>query len=213
MLLLTAGGCASSPPKPAVLSLQSASTGHGFAQTFPHAYFSQSDDGDREILLVNDGLTQHPADQAAGPLQPVKALPLAQFMHFKILWNPLPGTHTDAPSTTNAVIDWTVRASPPGQQGDSLHYRGAGFVQIDGDSQRLWLTIRNATLQLTSRTGSLVDPLGTCSVSGKFEAVRNDGLVQGTLADLNGQPAAAPVDAAAQIGPTASGPPPRSPAP
>jgi hypothetical protein len=214
LILLLAGGCAStSAPKPAILSLRSSSNGRGFAQTFPEAYFSQSDDGDREILLINDGVAQTPTHEA-GPLQPVASLPLAQYMHFKILWNPLPGTHTDAPSTTNAVIDWTIRASPPGRAGDSLHYRGAGFVELDGNSHSLFLIIRNASLELTSHTGSLVDPLGTCTINGHFLAIRNDGLVNGTLADLDQKESGPdPVDAAASIGPDASSPPPRTPAP
>jgi hypothetical protein len=133
-------------------------------------------------------------------------------MHFKILWNPLPGTHTDAPSTTNAVIDWTVRAARPGEAGDSLHYEGAGFVGVDGDDQRLELTIRNATLRPTSHTGILVDPLGTCSVSGRFVAYRNDGLVRGTIADLQSQSTSAS-EASAEMEPAANGPPPRTPAP
>jgi len=206
LLLFLIGGCAASTPKPAVLSLHSAAGGRGFAQTFPNAYFSQSDDGDRQVVLINGGYAKI-ATHSAGPLQPVEALPLSQVMRFKILWSPLPGTHTDAPSTTNAIIDWTIRAARPGEEGDSLHYRGAGFVDVNGDSQRLTLTIRNLTLEPTSRTGSLVDPLGTCSVNGSFTAVRNDGLVQATIADLQSQP----VEAAAQMGPGSTGPPSRAP--
>ena len=212
ILFLLTGGCASnSAPRPAVLSLRSAASGRNFAQTFPRAYFSQSDDGDREIILINDGFAV--VKPTAGPLQPVAALPLQQIMHFKILWNPLPDTHTDAPSTTNAVIDWTISSARPGVTGDSLHYRGAGFVQVDGDSQSLTLTIRNATLVPAAHTGSLVDPLGTCAVSGRFTALRNDGLVQATVADLHGNSAAPPVEASAEMDPTVNGPPPRAPAP
>lgn len=205
--LLITGGCAASSSKsnPAILSLHSITSARGYAQTFPHAYFSQSDDGDREVVLMNDRYSKA-VDPVAGPLQPVETIPLDQVMHFKILWNPLPGTHTDAPSTTNAVIDWTIRAAGPGEEGDSLHYRGAGFVQVDGDSQRITLTIRNVTLNPTSRTGSMVDPLGTCSVNGRFTAIRNDGLVLAAIADLQMHPAARPVEAAAQMDPPSRNP-------
>ena len=210
LLLLFVTGCSSNPtPKPAVLSLRSFSTGHTFDQTFPRAYFSQSDDGDREIILINDGFTA--VKPTGGPLQPVATLPLQQIMHFKILWSPLPDTHTDAPSTTNAVIDWTISSARPGVSGDSLHYRGAGFVQIDGGSQRLTLTIRNATIEPTAHTGSLMDPLGTCAINGHFTALRNDGLVNATVADLHAQPGSSPVEAAAVMAPADAGPPPRSP--
>jgi hypothetical protein len=209
--LLLVGGCAGSTPRPAVLSLQSEAGGREFAQTFPHAYFSQNDDGDREIILINDGNVK-PAHPTAGPIQPVAALPLQQVMHFKILWNPLSGTHTDAPSTTNAVINWTIRAARPGEAGDSLHYRGAGFVQLEGDSQRLEIVIRNASIQPTSHTGILVDPLGTSTLNGRFVAYRNDGLVKGALADLQNEPPTAS-EASAEMDPSSSGPPPRSPAP
>jgi hypothetical protein len=207
LLLLLIGGCAASAPDPAIISLKSASGGRGFAQTFPHAYFSQSDDGDRQVVLIDDGRSKIVAPPTAGPIQPTAALPLQQVMQFKILWNPLPGTHTDAPSTTNAVIDWTIRAAPAGEQGDSIHYRGAGFVEVDGDSQRLTLTIRSVTLEPTSRTGSLVDPLGTCSLNGTFTAVRDDGMVQSAIADLQAQP----VEAAARMDPIGSAAPPRAP--
>jgi hypothetical protein len=216
LLLLFVGGCAASSPKPAVLSLQSIGNGHGFAQTFPHAYFSQSDDGDREVVLINDGILKRPTP-SAGPIQPVASLPLTQVMHFKILWNPLPDTHTDAPSTTNAIIDWTIRTARPGEVGDSLHYQGAGFVEVDGDNQRLTLTIRNATLQATGHTGILVDPLGNCSLNGEFVAYRNDSLVQATIADMQSQQSNTPVEASAEMapgmGPAGNGPPPRTPSP
>jgi hypothetical protein len=205
------GGCASNPtPKPAVLSLQSAASGRSFAQKFPQAYFSQADDGDREVVLINDGYVK-PVKQVEGPLQPVALVPLEQIMHFKILWNPLPGTHTDAPSTTNALIDWTITSSRPGQTGDSLRYRGAGFVQVDGGYDRLTLTIRNAMIQPTSHTGSLVDPLGNCTLNGSFTALRNDGLVHATVAQLQGEPASPPVEASAEMDPANGGPPTRSP--
>ena len=210
LLLLLAGGCASSSPKPIVLNLRSASDGRGFAQSFPHAYFSQADDGDRQVVLINDGYGKI-VNPAQGPLQPVAVLPLQQVMRFKILWNPLSGTHTDAPSTTNAIIDWTIRAARPGETGDSLHYQGAGFVLVDGDSNRLTLTIRDATIQPTTHTGSLVDPLGTCAIFGTFVAYRNDGLVQSTIADLESAPAPASVEASAEMGPSNGGPPPRAP--
>jgi hypothetical protein len=210
LLVLFVAGCSSNPtPKPAVLSLRSFSSGHTFAQSFPRAYFSQSDDGDREIVLINDGFAA--VKPTGGPLQPVATLPLQQIMHFKILWNPLPDTHTDAPSTTNAVIDWTISSARPGIAGDSLHYRGAGFVQIDGSPERLTLTIRNATIEPTAHTGSLMDPLGTCAINGRFTALRNDGLVNATVADLHAQPTSPPVEASAEMAPTNAGPPPRSP--
>jgi hypothetical protein len=210
LLLLFVAGCASNPaPKPAVLSLRSTTSGRTFAQSFPRAYFSQSDSGDREIILINDGFVA--VKPTGGPLQPVATLPLQQIMHFKILWNPLPDTHTDAPSTTNAVIDWTISSSRPGVAGDSLHYRGAGFVQVDGGNDRLTLTIRNATIEPTAHSGSLVDPLGTCSINGSFTAMRNDGLVNAMVADLHAETTASPVEAAAQIDATEGGAPPRAP--
>jgi hypothetical protein len=211
VLIMALSGCASNaPPKPAVLSLESAASGRTFAQTFPHAYFSQADDGDREIILINDGFVavKH---TTGGPLQPVATLPLQQIMHVKILWNPLPDTRTDAPSATNAVIDWTITSARPGQTGDSLHYRGAGLVQVDGGYQRLTLTIRNATIEPTGHTGSLVDPLGTCRLNGTFTAMRNDGLVQSTIADLQGAPEGHSAEASAEMSPTNDGPPPRAP--
>jgi len=211
MLALVAVGCASNaPPKPAVLSLQSAASGRTFAQTFPRAYFSQSDDGDREVILINDGFVAV-KPTGGGPLQPVATLPLQQIMHLKILWNPLPDTRTDAPSATNAVIDWTITSVRPGETGDSLRYRGAGLVQVSGGNQRLTLTIRNATIEPTGHSGSLVDPLGVCWVNGTFTAMRNDGLVQATIADLHASPEGRSVEASAELSPTSGGPPPRAP--
>jgi hypothetical protein len=177
-----AAGC-SSTPAPALLALRPVAGGRGFAQRFPRAYFSQADDGDREVVLIDDGYTAAPAP-AAGPLQPVATTPLQQFMSFKILWSPLHGTRSDAPSATNALIDWTIRASRPGRADDYMHYQGAGFVLVDGDSQFLTLDIRNASLEPTQHSGGLSDPLGPCTISGRFTAARDDGLVQATLTDL-----------------------------
>src|SRR5690606_1179943 len=150
-----------------------------YAQKFNKAYFRQTERGEYDAVLIEDGISTA-RRSTAGPIQASATAPLNQVVHIRVLWRPLRGSKPDTPSATNAVIDWYVRANDPGGRGDHLHYRGAGFVTIDGSGSEARFAIRSAHLELADGAGSLRDPLGDSSLSGTFIAARRPELVSST---------------------------------
>ncbi len=207
LALVALTGCQSGTTPPAVVGLQSDTTGKSFTQNFPQAYFSVTPEGDRDVVLIDEGIPKNITAQH-GTIQPVSTIPLRQVMHFKILWDPPHGTQADAPSTTNAIIDWTIRTTDRSGNSDTLRYQGAGFVLTDSSRSEMYLRVRSASLESGQHTGNLIDPIGKCSMSGSFTAYRNDDLVTATIADMREEPVAA-IPAST----TEGGPPLRMPSP
>lgn len=205
------GGCASG--KPATLTFEQADGVKTYSQQFSRAYVRQSESGEYDVLLIEDGIAPEGTVPAAGvPIHSAAVAPLKQVVHLRVLWRPQRGTKADHPSATNAVVDWYVCPNDAGHQRDYLHYQGAGFVSIygSGDRPRIW--IRSATVALKNRSGNMVDPLGRSTLSGSFLARRNDALVKTTVEqfrhDLTVTQASATPPA---FEPAFDGPPPRSP--
>lgn len=119
-----------------------------YVQRFSQAYAVQRVHGEIEVVLTNS------QDQ-----------PLSQIMHLRLLWKPMSGTKTDQPSTTNAIIDWYIIDGP-----SILRYKGAGLVLADQSGKQMWVSVKNATLKLATRTGDLSDPIGPATLTGTFNA-------------------------------------------
>jgi len=186
LALATVAGCHTDPA--AQVRLVSQDNSHVLIQRFARAYASNDEAGQINIVLVDDGHISPTAD--AGPLQagaapvllPTRTPPLRQVLYVQVLWNAMPNVQIDAPSATNAVIDWVVLAYSGTGLPDALHYQGAGFVRLDEGSKSVRVHIRNATLALKGRNGTdLEDPLGHCTLSGIFTALKDDDAVQKEL--------------------------------
>lgn len=202
--MIVTAGCKSGPPS---LQFSGEQSNRLYSQTFTRTYYRISEGGEYDIILNEDGIMPAPMGKS-GPLSSAAtAVPLSQTVHIRVRWRPQRGTKPDAPTATNAVIDWYVQSNEPGRQGDRLHYRGAGFVSIYGSGVQSRFVVRNARLELTASAGRLNDPLGPAALTGDFLATRNDGMVSSTLSQLREQFAARP--AAAPNG--YDGPPPRLP--
>lgn len=197
------GGCASGP---AWLTFKSVESEKQYSQRFNRSYFSIGEDGQYNIILIEDGMGQ-PSGRTSGPLVSTASAPVSQIIHIRVLWKPLRGSKPDAPSATNSVIDWYVRPADYDGAGQRLHYRGAGFVVIDQSRQQAKIVIRNARLELADGSVQLRDPLGTSTLSGSFTAIEDQAMVESTLSALkrevgHGQPSEAS---------SHEGPPPRGP--
>jgi hypothetical protein len=203
-LTLFLTGCFSAgPPKLVFRSVDSAKM---YTQQFQRAYYSKTNDGEYDIVLVEDGITQ--ADSKSnGPLISSPTIPLSQIVHIRILWKAPSGSKPDTPSATNAIIDWYVRASDSPDRLDRLHYRGAGFVIVYESTGTSIFDVRSSQLSLSESKGRLQDPLGTTSVLGSFTATLNDGMVASTLESLNDEPGRMPPSQSSVY----QGAPPRSP--
>jgi hypothetical protein len=186
ILALASVGCHNDPT--ARVTLVSQDNSHVLVQRFARAYVSTDDAGQTNIVLVDDGHVSptaeaQPSQAGAAPvLLPTRTPPLRQVLYLQVLWNAMPNVQVDAPSATNAVIDWVILAYSGSGLPDALHYQGAGFVRMDQGSKTVRVHIRNATLALKGRNGTdLEDPLGHCTLSGTFIATKNDDAVQKEL--------------------------------
>lgn len=203
LLIASAGmGCSSNQTS---LQFYSQKSDARYTQEFRRASFKTSDIGEYDLVLVEDGFVSQA--RSRGPLVTASEAPLNQMVHIRIQWRPERGAKPDAPSATNALIDWYVRANDPNVREDFLHYRGAGFVGIYGSGDTMRFALRSGHLELASHSGHLQDPLGPCSLEGSIVATRNDGQVTAALNLLNEQSAErTPVPANGFVGP-----PPRAP--
>jgi hypothetical protein len=199
--VVMATGCASAP---ASLELSSTASGARFPQKFTRAFYSVGEGGEYNILLSEDGIVPAPSG-GNKPIRTSAAAPLNQTVHIRVQWRPMRGVKPDAPTATNAVIDWYVRSNEP--SGDHLHYRGAGFVQLYGSNPKIRFLVRNARMELTRSNGRLNDPLGPSALTGAFVATRNDAFVNNTLSQLREQLASNPTPARPA---SHDGPPPRA---
>lgn len=159
------------------LRFSSTLSGQQFGQRFNRAYFDHTQQGDYDIVLLDDGLRSPTSSGGNAPLQPVPVVSLNQFIHLHVLWKPLHGNKVDAPSTTNAIIDWYVRTNEFVDQPARLHYRGAGYVSVYDGKQIARFVVRAGSLNLVDQTGQMHDPLGSTSLSGSFKAAHDPSLV------------------------------------
>jgi hypothetical protein len=154
-----------------------------FIQKFPRAYYSINSEGDYQIVMLSEGIQQSPKQGKI--LYPTNLGSIRQVVEIRLLWIPLPGTRTDQPTATNAVINWHVRSNVPEEADNKIDYSGAGFVSFYPKKTGAQIVIRNATMTLQNRSGNLVDVFGKPAVTGSFHVVRNDGVVKDILASLN----------------------------
>lgn len=168
-------GCASDRP---ALQVHRAYSNDRFTATFDRAYFSQSMDGQMDVILLSDGAGQASVDQ---PLPTQAEQSVRQVVHVRVLWQKPGGLRLDNPSATNAMIDWHVIASPH----DRLTYSGSCWAYADVDGDQAELDIRNATLSIAQVEGAMDDPLKRASVSGQITLKRADATVKSYLTELS----------------------------
>jgi hypothetical protein len=170
--IVGAGGCAGDKPRTATIQLKPGSAPKEvYLQKFDEAYAVLRSNGETDVVL-----------RVAGSPKPE----LDQVMHLRILWKPMRGTKADQPSTTNAVIDWYVTGKPDATgRPEMLHFAGAGFVTTTPSRDAVWVAIKNASLKLASRRGSLKDPVSPATLKGSFYATVNPDRVDEALAGVN----------------------------
>ncbi|HEY7090704.1 MAG TPA: hypothetical protein VH518_21590 [Tepidisphaeraceae bacterium] len=195
-------GCGSSGP--AKLTIKPAEAGQGHEEGFARSYFTRTNDGQYDILLLEDGIKPIRSN-SSGPLLASPATPVSQAVYVRVLWKPLRGAKPDTPSATNSVIDWYVRSSDA--EDERRHYRGAGFVTIYDDGETARFIIRNARVDRFDGSGQQQDSIGASTLTGDFVAVHNDGMVNSTIESLRREASKnQPSQASAHEGPPPRGP-------
>jgi len=180
VLSLVATGCSSRP----TLTVASPEKKLTFKQTFTQVYATRGEDGDFDIVLLDDPIDDADVPAPGKPLQSLPVRPLKQMVHIHVLWTPMIGDRGDHPSATNAAINWYVWGDSTGNQTDMMHYGGAGFVKIYASDDSADFRISNTTLKLKSSRGSMTDPVGNAQLSGKFSAPIDSRRVKDLLAQL-----------------------------
>jgi hypothetical protein len=132
---------------------------------FRNVYFSHSNESGTSFMLSNVPLDQ---------LQTGK-LDNAQILHVQLLWMPKAGSTPMEPSATNASIRYVVISG--GQVG---LYSGAGFAMPSDslDSDKVTLTLRDASVQLQQSTPGFHDLLSPAQMTGTFTAKNDDKITQ-----------------------------------
>lgn len=176
LLLAAVSLCAGCSDKAAGLTLTSLRDNHKFADTFTKAYAARNDNGDMDVVLVDDA-TQRSV--TAGTL----IGPVHQIMHIRILWSPSRDMKSDDPAASNASIHWYVMGVDRTQM---IEYSGTAFVYA---GTTLWgnqrkLRIDNARLKPAMARGDLKDPIGPARVEGTIYATDNDQIVNHLLAEV-----------------------------
>ena len=168
-------GCTAASP---TLLVQRAETGASYDAKFDRAYFSQSADGQIDVVLLSDGQGASPAVDR--PLETSDRQTVRQVVHLRVLWSNPRGIRLDNPSASNATIDWHVIVSPK----DRVSYTGAAWAKADIDGDVAELDIRNATVSISQLSGHTDDPLKRASLSGTFTARRAEATVQSYIDEI-----------------------------
>lgn len=180
LMLLLATGCSSRP----TLSVDSTDRKLRFTQSFTQVYATRGEDGDFDIVLLDDPIDDAQVPTPGKPLQSMPIRPLKHMVHIRVLWTPMIGDRGDHPSATNAAINWYVWGDSTGKQTDMMHYGGAGFVKIYAGDDSADFRISNTTLKLKTARGSMSDPVGNATLTGSFSADLNPRRVKELLAQL-----------------------------
>ncbi len=93
-------------------------------------------------------------------------------MNIRVLWRPLNGIRDSVAS--NATIDWYVLSNTSDGSDDLLLYQGSGYVTLKPDDDTTQITIRSADLKPAVVRGNMIDPIGSATITGVFDAVNNN---------------------------------------
>jgi hypothetical protein len=179
---LVAIGCSS---RGGSINFESTEQNRTLTQAFPHAYISQVQDGECDVILVDNATDwDYSTPKKNRPLEPTPLEPIRQMMHIHLYWRPLAGT-TKNPAATNASIDWYV-LGPEGTS-DVVVYEGAGFVLLHGSGEKWTIVIRDGMVTPKVGRGSLRDPVGQAKINGRVVAKLNDARVRQTMAEVQKQ--------------------------
>jgi hypothetical protein len=163
---LFGGGCASDHNS---VTMQSLTLRRDYTQNFTQAYSALSDSGDYVIVLVHDVGSEKVASSGE-VLQPTTVSP-RQIMILRVYWIPEHGTKLDHPVASNASVGWYVFGDRLDESAELLKYSGGGLVLVSESDGLASVTIRGASLKLTTHRGGMADPLGPCSLNGDVVAV------------------------------------------
>ncbi|HEX8339319.1 MAG TPA: hypothetical protein VF624_00270 [Tepidisphaeraceae bacterium] len=173
---LIAGCSASTGPS---LMVQKAESDTAYSAQFDRAYFTQTANGQVDVVLLSDG--QGPSPEVDRPLQTSTDKTVRQIVHLRVLWANPRGIRLDNPSASNAMLTWHVLASAT----DRVAYTGSAWTKVSVDGNEATLDIRNASVAVHKIVGGCDDPLKRASLSGEIVARRADATVRSYLNEIS----------------------------
>jgi hypothetical protein len=172
LMLLT--GCAASGPELAITR----DAGGEYVAHFDRACFSQTTDGQLDLLLIAHGAGSNAAVNR--PLETTNRKAIEQIVHVRVLWQHPRDVKLDNPSASNAMIQWHVIGSPQ----DRIVYSGSCWTRIAVDGDTAKVELREASVSISKVVGDMHDPLKRATLEGKLVAQRSDATVQSYLEEL-----------------------------
>ena len=166
-------GCTTQPPA----TLKIASADRTFDKTFTAAYFSHLDGGDSDIVLLDH------AAEAALDGHPDNT-PIRQVMRIRVLWNAGRELKADHNASSNATLHWYVLGNTPETANDVIEYSGTGLAILEDDDSHTLCSVRGAAMKLVARRGTLNDPIGNASITGKIRAFQDGARARKALAEV-----------------------------
>lgn len=175
--LLVLVGCKSKPT--ATIEVTSSETGRILNQQFSQAYFTRTEAGDCDLVLIEQANPEIRRDmKPRGAIGTVDAPPLTHVMHIRVLWRPKLAVRPDSPTATNSTVRWAVIADDGSGR---IDYEGAGFVKVDSGTDRASVMLRIVSLKPTSKSGNLADPMGNAKIEADFKAKNDPRMVRHAL--------------------------------
>ncbi len=185
VLLLCLTGCHGSAGTGGSMAV-TRTDGQVLTQVFNSGYISDVNEGECDVVLLNDALADVPAPKGDRPLEPVAVAPVQHFMHIHVYWRPESKMGSNHPAAINASIEWYVVNGDSLGKSPYVRYEGAGFVLISGDEvKKVDVT---GTLKPAGRIGNMRDPIGEASVRGLVKVTANDARVREVMGDIAGAP-------------------------
>ena len=155
-----------------------------FFEQFPGAYITSNQNGEYDIILVDDTVRSATKSTGKRPLQSVSQPPLQQALHIHVFWRPSHvGLAKDA-CVTNAILHWYVFGTGETGSQDMVHYEGAAFVTLDVGKDKAHINIGNGNIAVRKIQGDFRDPVGPSQISGNITAIHNDSKVKDLLSDF-----------------------------
>jgi len=153
---------------------------HELRQRFDQAFCREFPNGDKDIVLLNDGIV--PGNDAGSQgLEAARDLLPRQVVYIRMFWKPVI-FRPDHPAAANASLHWYVLGMNPGD--GWIDYSGTALVTFDGSGDTRSIEVIAAWMTATTKHGQLTDPIGLGSIKGKIKAVVDSARVETMLQDV-----------------------------
>jgi len=149
-------------------------------QRFNQSFCRELANGDKEIVLLDDGIAPG-ADDGRQGLQAARNVFPRQVVYIRMFWKPVI-FRPDHPAAANASLHWYVLGVNPAD--GWIDYSGTALVTFDGSGDTRTIQVITAWMTAVAKHGQLIDPIGLGSIKGDIKAVVDSSRVDTMLEDV-----------------------------